>query len=149
MPAIWSGPFSYRPLVYKVTQFIINSLLAARGPVLDNDEIFVCVDRLMKMAHFVSCTSDVTTEQAAQLYCRYVWKHHGLCIINQPCLAHTTSLDSPVECAEILRCPLSFRMAQNSLEPYLLYSSLPPPSLPFGHMSITNRKEPEQIFSPP
>jgi hypothetical protein len=42
------------------------------------DAIFVCVDRLTKMAHFIPTTSDVTAEQAAQLYCRHVWKHHGL-----------------------------------------------------------------------
>src|SRR5271170_3909333 len=30
-----SGPFPYSSLVYKVTQLIINSLLAARGPVPD------------------------------------------------------------------------------------------------------------------
>ena len=41
------------------------------------DAIFVCVDRLTKMAHFTPCTSNVTAEQAAQLYCRHVWKHHG------------------------------------------------------------------------
>jgi len=42
------------------------------------DAIFVCVDRLTKMAHFVPTTSDVTAEQAAQLYCQHVWKLHGL-----------------------------------------------------------------------
>ena len=40
--------------------------------------IFVCVDRFMKMAHFIPMTSSVTVEQAAQLYCRHVWKLHGL-----------------------------------------------------------------------
>jgi hypothetical protein len=42
------------------------------------DAIFVCVDRLTKMAHFIPTTSDVTAERTAQLYCRHVWKHHGL-----------------------------------------------------------------------
>ena len=42
------------------------------------DAIYVCVDRLTKMAHFIPTTSNVTAEQAAQLYCRHVWKHHGL-----------------------------------------------------------------------
>ena len=40
--------------------------------------IFVCVDCLTKMAHFIPTNSDVTAEQAAQLYYRHVWKHHGL-----------------------------------------------------------------------
>src|SRR5277367_4340658 len=40
--------------------------------------IFVCVDRLTKMAHFIPCTSNVTVEQVAQLHCRHVSKHHGL-----------------------------------------------------------------------
>ena len=43
-----------------------------------HDAIFVCVDRLTKMAHFIPTTSDVTAEQAAQLYYRHVWKLHGL-----------------------------------------------------------------------
>src|SRR5277367_1558562 len=35
-----SGPFPYSSLVYKVTQLIINSLLAAFGPVSDKIRIF-------------------------------------------------------------------------------------------------------------
>src|SRR5271170_5502881 len=33
------------------------------------DAIFVCVDRLTNMAHFIPCTSDVPAAQAAHLYC--------------------------------------------------------------------------------
>jgi hypothetical protein len=42
------------------------------------DAIFVCVDRLTKMAHFISTNSNVTAEQAASLYTRHVFRLHGL-----------------------------------------------------------------------
>jgi transposase InsO family protein len=44
------------------------------------DAIFICGDRFMKMAHFIPITSNVTVEQAAQLYCRHVWKLHVLSV---------------------------------------------------------------------
>ena len=40
--------------------------------------ILVCVDRFTKMAHFCPTTTNVTSEGAAELYLRYVFKHHGL-----------------------------------------------------------------------
>jgi transposase InsO family protein len=40
--------------------------------------IYVCVDRLTKMAHFIPTTTTVTAEQTAQLFYRYVFKDHGL-----------------------------------------------------------------------
>jgi hypothetical protein len=40
--------------------------------------IFVCVDRFTKMAHFCPTTTNVTSEVAADLYLRHVFKHHGL-----------------------------------------------------------------------
>src|SRR5271156_7097238 len=56
-----------------------------------HDTIFVCVDRLTKMAHFIPTTSDVTAEQAAQLYYRHVWKLHGLRSWPPVCLSlHST-----------------------------------------------------------
>jgi len=42
--------------------------------------IFVYVDCFMKMAHFIPTTSNVTAEQAAQLYCRHLWKLRGLLV---------------------------------------------------------------------
>ena len=42
------------------------------------DAIYVCVDRLTKMAHFTSTTSNITAEQMAQLYLQNVFKLHGL-----------------------------------------------------------------------
>ena|SRR5277367_3090324 len=44
------------------------------------DAVFVCVDRFTKMAHFIPTTSNVTAERAAQLYCRHVWRLHGLSV---------------------------------------------------------------------
>ena len=43
-----------------------------------HDAIYVCVDRLTKMAHFCPTTSNVTAEQTAQLYLQNIFKHHGL-----------------------------------------------------------------------
>ena len=40
--------------------------------------IFVCVDRLTKMAHFCPTITNVMAEESAQLYLRHVFKHHGL-----------------------------------------------------------------------
>jgi Reverse transcriptase (RNA-dependent DNA polymerase)/RNase H-like domain found in reverse transcriptase/Integrase zinc binding domain/Chromo (CHRromatin Organisation MOdifier) domain/Integrase core domain len=43
-----------------------------------HNAIYVCVDRLTKMAHFCPTNSNVTAEQTAQLYLQHVFKHHGL-----------------------------------------------------------------------
>ena len=40
--------------------------------------IFVCVNHVTKMIHFISINFDVTVKQAAQLYYQHVWKHHDL-----------------------------------------------------------------------
>jgi transposase InsO family protein len=40
--------------------------------------IYVCVDRLTKMAHFIPTTTTVDSEQTAKLYYRHVFKNHGL-----------------------------------------------------------------------
>jgi hypothetical protein len=42
------------------------------------DAIFVCVDRLTKMAHFMPTHSTITAEQAASLYIQNVFRLHGL-----------------------------------------------------------------------
>jgi transposase InsO family protein len=43
-----------------------------------HDAIFVIVDKLTKMCHFVATTSSATAEQTAQLYFNHVWKLHGV-----------------------------------------------------------------------
>ena len=42
------------------------------------DSIFVVVDRLTKMAHFVPCNKSITGEEAARLFLENVYKYHGL-----------------------------------------------------------------------
>jgi Integrase zinc binding domain len=43
-----------------------------------HDAIFVIVDKLTKMCHFVATTSTATAEQNAVLYVNHVWKLHGV-----------------------------------------------------------------------
>ena len=42
------------------------------------DAIYICIDRLTNMAHFIPTTMKVTAEQTAQPFYRYVFKDHGL-----------------------------------------------------------------------
>src|SRR5690606_38671915 len=42
------------------------------------DSILVVVDRLTKMAHFISCTTDIDSEGTAKLFRDYIFKLHGL-----------------------------------------------------------------------
>lgn len=48
-------------------------------PISDgNDSILVVVDRLSKMAHFIPCTSEITSEGTAKLFADFVFKLHGI-----------------------------------------------------------------------
>ena len=42
------------------------------------DAIYICVDRLTKMMHFILTNTTVTAEQTAQLFYRHIWKHYEL-----------------------------------------------------------------------
>jgi len=42
------------------------------------DAIYVCVDRLTKMAHFIPTKTTITAEGTVRLFYQHVWKHHGL-----------------------------------------------------------------------
>ena len=42
------------------------------------DSIFVVVDRLIKMAHFVSCKKTLSSEDTARLFLDNVYRYHGL-----------------------------------------------------------------------
>ena len=42
------------------------------------DTIFVVVDRLSKMAHFLPCRQDITGQQVAALFVNRIWCLHGL-----------------------------------------------------------------------
>jgi hypothetical protein len=40
--------------------------------------IFLAVDRLTKMAHFIPTTIKLTVKETAKLFLRYVFRYHGL-----------------------------------------------------------------------
>lgn len=45
------------------------------------DAIFVVIDRLTKMRHYIACKAGeqgTSAEQTAQMFLKHVWKHHGL-----------------------------------------------------------------------
>jgi hypothetical protein len=42
------------------------------------DAIYVVMDRLTKMAHFIPAHTSDTAEDLVQLHLRHVWKHHGV-----------------------------------------------------------------------
>jgi hypothetical protein len=42
------------------------------------DSIFVFVNRLTKMAHFILCTKVVIGEETAKLFFDYIYRIHGL-----------------------------------------------------------------------
>ena len=43
-----------------------------------NDAIWVVVDRLTKMRHFVPCRTTTSAPDLANLFLRHIWKHNGL-----------------------------------------------------------------------
>ena len=42
------------------------------------DAIMVCVDHFTKQVHAIPCTSDITAAGVADIYCREVFRLHGL-----------------------------------------------------------------------
>jgi hypothetical protein len=42
------------------------------------DSVFVVVDCLTKMAHFVPCNKTITSKETTQLFLENVYKYHGL-----------------------------------------------------------------------
>jgi len=42
------------------------------------DAIYVVMDRLTKMSHFIPTHTTATAEELVQLHLRHVWKHHGV-----------------------------------------------------------------------
>jgi hypothetical protein len=59
-------------------QSVSMDFIVELPPLEGFDAIYVCVDRFTKMARFCLTHSNVTAEQTAQLYLRYVFKDHGL-----------------------------------------------------------------------
>ena len=43
-----------------------------------NNAIWVIVDRLIKMRHFVPCRTTTSAPDLVNLFLQHVWKHHGL-----------------------------------------------------------------------
>jgi transposase InsO family protein len=44
----------------------------------ENDDILVVVDRFSKMAHFIPCSSSITSEATSTLFLREIFRLHGL-----------------------------------------------------------------------
>jgi hypothetical protein len=56
--------------------FIVGLTSTKQG----HDAIFVCVNKLSKMTHFMVTTTIVTTEETARLFRDHVYKLHGICL---------------------------------------------------------------------
>jgi transposase InsO family protein len=52
----------------------VTNLLLANG----KHSIFVVVDRLSKMAHFIPCTKTITREETSKLFLDNIYRIHGL-----------------------------------------------------------------------
>ena len=72
------GDLQPLPIPAGLWQSVSMDFIIELPPSEGYDTLFVCVDRFMKMAHFIATISNVTAEEAAQLYCRHIWKLHGL-----------------------------------------------------------------------
>ena len=46
------------------------------------DSVYVVVDRLTKMAHFIPCTEEKGEEDIVELHLKHVWWYHGLPIVH-------------------------------------------------------------------
>jgi hypothetical protein len=57
-----------------ISMDFITDLLSSKA----FDSIFVVVDRLTKMAHFMPCNKTVTSEETARLFMDNIYKYHGL-----------------------------------------------------------------------
>ena len=61
------------PWLWTQSDFIVE-LPKSRG----YDAIYVIADRLTKMAHFIPCNLNCTSEQLGELHIKHVWPLHGL-----------------------------------------------------------------------
>jgi len=52
----------------------ITGLLRSQG----HDTIYVVMDHLTKMTHFIPTNTCATTEDLVQLHLKHMWKHHGV-----------------------------------------------------------------------
>lgn len=66
------------PIPEKPWSSISMDFIVDLPPSAGFDSIFVVVDRLTKMAHFVPCNKTVTGEETAKLFLDNIYRHHGL-----------------------------------------------------------------------
>jgi hypothetical protein len=66
------------PIPTRAWQSVSMDFIVELPPSAGYDAIYVCVDRLTKMAHFIPTTSNVTAQETANLYLSGVYRHHGL-----------------------------------------------------------------------
>ena len=65
------------PILEKPWSSISMDFIVDLPPSKGFDSIFVVVDRLTKMAHFVPCDKTVTGEETARLFIDNIYKYHG------------------------------------------------------------------------
>ena len=90
---------SYSPGALEVR---IHGLHCGVTPIEGLDAIYVCVDRLTKMAHFIPTKTTITAEGTARLFYQHVWKHHGLPTTLSQIGGHNLSPSSPASCWNVL-----------------------------------------------
>jgi hypothetical protein len=66
------------PIPARPWQSVSIDFIMELPPSSGYNAIFVYIDRLTKMVHFIPTTTEVTAEDTATLYCRDVWCLHGL-----------------------------------------------------------------------
>ena len=59
-------------------QSISMEFIVALPPLQGYNAIYVCVDRLTKMAHFCPTTMEISAESTVKLFLRHVFKSHSL-----------------------------------------------------------------------
>ncbi len=72
------GPLRPLPIPTNAWRSVSMDLIVELPESKGFNAIFVCVDRLTKMSHFIPTKTDVTAAQAAQLYVQNVFRLHGL-----------------------------------------------------------------------
>jgi Integrase zinc binding domain/Chromo (CHRromatin Organisation MOdifier) domain/Integrase core domain len=74
----WHAQLQPLPIPGDPWQSVTMDYIVELAPSHGYNAIYVCVDRLTKMAHFVAMNSNVTAEETADLYLRNVFKNHSL-----------------------------------------------------------------------
>ena len=72
------GPLQPLPIPPGPWKSVSMDFIVELPPSEGLDAIYVCVDRLTKMAHFIPTKTTITAEGTARLFYQHVWKHHGL-----------------------------------------------------------------------